>query len=147
MTFLRCLQMSVIFWLQLLLVPPFANMKETQISCWREMILWDNSLPSSRFACLLNKVTFLAPTSCLLTYWPVVQQAEGAGTQLQFLPSPFTFSFLLHALSWRTAAPFPELCINYPFLFLGAATRIMFPSFPKPHLLYNPTPIVFIYAF
>lgn len=65
--------MSIIFWLQFPPLPTLPNRKEPQISCWGEMVLWDNSPLSPRFAAFSNKVTFLAPASCLWIYWSVLQ--------------------------------------------------------------------------
>ena len=43
-----------------------------------EMVLWDNSPSPPQFAGFPNKVSFLAPTSRLSTYWAVTWQAERA---------------------------------------------------------------------
>lgn len=52
-----------------LLLSPFPNIKEAQISSWVKMILQENSPSSSGCAGFLNKVAFLTPTSCFMTYW------------------------------------------------------------------------------
>lgn len=53
------------------MLPSFANIKAAQIVC-----------PGGWFVGFLNKVAFLTPTSCLLTYLPVVQGAERVWTRL-----------------------------------------------------------------
>lgn len=67
-TFLRCLQMSAPLDSNPFLIPPFANTKEAQIPCPVEVVLWSNGLPPLWFVGFPNKITFLAPTSFLLTY-------------------------------------------------------------------------------